>query len=213
MTPDQLNFVNEIAKYVNEYRERFSIRVASPIIAQAILESNWGQSKLSKNYHNYFGLKCGSGWNGRSVNMATKEEYSPGTLTNIKSNFRVYNDMSQGVYGYFVFINTYRYKNLKEVTDPLEYLRRIKANGYATSSKYVDNCYNLIKTYNLTQYDGIAPILGSVQVKPGLTEMARRVIRGDYGNMPERKPRVEAEGWDYETVRAEVNRLYREGLV
>lgn len=40
-----------------------------------------------------------------------------------------------------------------------------------------------------------------------LTDVANRVILGEYGNMPDRKTRLEAEGWNYEQVRAEVNRL------
>ena len=146
-------FIQQIAKYVKKYANSYGIKVHSPIIAQAILESGWGESRLASQYHNYFGLKCGTKWTGKSVNMTTKEEYEPGTLTTIKDNFRVYDNMEEGVKGYFEFIQLARYQNLKGITDPKKYLETIKADGYATSSSYVTNTYKLVEQYNLTQYD------------------------------------------------------------
>lgn len=146
-------FITQIAKYVQKYAKSYGILVHSPIIAQAILESGWGESKLSAKYYNYFGLKCGTKWTGKSVNMTTQEEYQPGTLTTIKDNFRVYDNMEEGVKGYFEFIQLTRYQNLKGITDPKKYLETIKADGYATSSTYVENTYRIVEQYNLTQYD------------------------------------------------------------
>lgn len=147
-------FIKAIAGYVQKYAYLYGICVHSPIIAQAILESGWGKSKLSAQYHNYFGLKCGTKWTGPSVNMTTQEEYKPGTMTTIKDNFRVYSSMEEGVKGYFEFIQLERYHNLRGITDPRKYLETIKADGYATSSAYVENNMKLIEQYNLTQYDG-----------------------------------------------------------
>ena len=148
-------FIEQIAKYVQKYARSYGILVHSPIIAQAILESGWGKSKLSAQYHNYFGLKCGTKWTGKSVNMTTQEEYEIGTLTTIKDNFRVYGSMEEGVKGYFEFIQLSRYSNLKGIIDPKQYLETIKADGYATSSSYVTNTYALVTQYNLTQYDNV----------------------------------------------------------
>ena len=146
-------FVIEIANYVRKYAPQYGIKVYSPIIAQAIHESGWGESSLSAKYHNYFGLKCGTLWRGKSVNLSTKEEYSAGTLTTIRSNFRVYDNMEEGVKGYFEFIQLPRYSNLKGVTNPRQYLQNIKNDGYATGSQYVDHTMALINLYNLTQFD------------------------------------------------------------
>lgn len=146
-------FIQQIAAYVQTYAASYGILVHSPIIAQAILESGWGESRLAAEYHNYFGLKCGSKWTGRSVNLTTQEEYQPGTLTTIKDNFRVYGSMEEGVKGYFEFIQLARYQNLKGITDPRKYLETIKADGYATSSDYAANVYALVEKYDLMQYD------------------------------------------------------------
>lgn len=150
---NKTEFITKISGYVKKYAPAYGILVYSPIIAQAILESGWGESKLASQHHNYFGLKCGSKWTGRSVNLTTFEEYTPGVHTTIKDNFRVYYSMEDGVKGYFEFIQLERYHNLRGITDPKKYLETIKADGYATSSTYVEKTYKLITQYELTQYD------------------------------------------------------------
>lgn len=140
-------FIEQVAKFVQKYAAQYGIKVHSPIIAQAILESGWGNSKLAARYHNYFGLKCGTKWTGKSVNMTTQEEYTVGTLTTIKDNFRVYDSMEEGIKGYFEFIQLARYQNLKGITNPKKYLETIKADGYATSFTYVTNNMKLIEVY------------------------------------------------------------------
>lgn len=205
-------FIEQIAKCVKKYAYVYGIEVYSPIIAQAILESGWGKSGLASKYHNYFGLKCGSSWKGKSVNMATKEEYKVGTLTNIRDNFRVYDSMEAGVKGYFDFINTSRYANLKGVKNPEEYVRRLKADGYATSSKYVDNVMRVIRDNKLTRFDDK---VGESMKKEELTGkvlsgkeiidiLARRVIDGDYGVGVDRKKKL---GELYPIVQKRVNEL------
>lgn len=148
-------FIEKIAGYVKKYAPQYGINVNSAPITQAILESGWGKSKLASTYHNYFGLKCGTKWKGKSVNLTTQEEYTAGTLTTIKDNFRVYDSMEEGVKGYFEFLQLARYENLKGITDPQKYLETIKADGYATSSKYVENNMKLVKQYELTKYDTV----------------------------------------------------------
>ena len=152
-TESRKQFVIQIANYVRKYAPQYGIKVYSPIIAQAIHESGWGESSLSAKYHNYFGLKCGTLWTGKSVNLSTKEEYSAGTLTTIRSNFRVYDSMEEGVKGYFEFIQLKRYANPKGVTNPRQYLQNIKNDGYCTGSQYVDHTMAIINLYNLTQFD------------------------------------------------------------
>ena len=151
------DFITKIAGYIQKIAPEYEIRVNSPVIAQAILESAFGESKLSSVYHNYFGLKCGTAWKGKSVNMKTQEEYTPGTKTTIRDNFRVYGSMEEGVRGYFEFIQMARYRNLKGITDPQKYLETIIRDGYATSSTYVKNCMALINEYGLTRYDAEKP--------------------------------------------------------
>lgn len=211
-------FIEVIAKYVIKYANDYGIKVHSPIIAQAILESGWGGSTLASKYNNFFGLKCGGSWKGKSVNMATKEEYTVGTLTDIRANFRVYDSIEDGVKGYFEFINYSRYSNLKGVTNPEEYCRLIKADGYATSSTYVTNLMRVIRDNNLTRFDGTqenvekenedmvsGDIVGTQLTGAEIIELlAKEVIKGRYGNGNERKKKL---GELYPIIQKRVNEL------
>lgn len=207
-------FIEQIAKYVKKYAHAYGIKVHSPIIAQAILESGWGKSILSSKYHNYFGLKCGSTWKGKSVNMTTKEEYKVGTMTSIRDNFRVYDSMEDGVKGYFDFINTRRYSNLKGVKNPEEYALRIKFDGYATSSEYVDNIMRVIYENKLTRFDRNGD---DNMKKEELTDkiltgdeiidiLAKRTINGDYGKGNARRKKL---GKLYSVVQDRVNEIVK----
>ena len=209
---DKEAFIQKVAEKVSKYAPLYGISVHSPIIAQAIIESGWGKSGLASKYHNYFGLKCGSSWKGKSVNMATKEEYKVGTMTNIRDNFRVFDDFDDGIRGYFEFINTSRYANLKGVKNPEEYVRRLKTDGYATSSTYVDNIMRVIRDNKLTRFDGNGDgdvkkeeLTGKVlSGKEIIDILARRVIAGDYGTGANRKKKL---GELYPIVQKRVNEL------
>lgn len=149
-------FIEEIAAHVRKYAPLYGIRVYSPIIAQAVLESGGGQSELARNANNYFGLK----WRANRCPTASgyyikvgSEQNSNGSYISSEMKWFKFPDMEAGVQGYFDFINNANYAALKGVTDPETYLRNIKAAGYATSLKYVDNLLNVIKSYDLTKYD------------------------------------------------------------
>ena len=215
-------FIEKIADYVIKYADDYGIKVHSPIIAQAILESGWGKSTLASKYHNYFGLKCGGAWKGKSVNMQTSEEYEVGVHTQIRDNFRVFDSMEDGVKGYFDFINYSRYANLKGVTDWEKYIELIKADGYATSSQYVNSLKRVVRENNLTRFDGIyqkepskggeeemkrEELTGDILSGSEVVEiLAKRVIKGDYGNGQERKDKL---GVLYSVVQQRVNELCR----
>lgn len=149
-------FIKQIAPYIVRECKKRGYDFPSAVIAQACLESNYGKSALAKSYYNYFGMKCGSSWNGASVNMATKEEYKVGTLTDIRANFRVYSNMGEGVKGYFDFISTQRYNRLKLSSSPLDYFKYLHECGYATSSSYVRSLSAIHTSMNLSIYD--APV-------------------------------------------------------
>ena len=157
MTEQQ--FIQEIAKYVQKYAPEFGIKVCSPIIAQACLESAYGTSKKAS-FHNYFGLKyrnnrvsCNKGY----FTDGGSEQNANGTYTLLPNStaWYAFENLEKGVLGYFQFINIPNYANLKGVTDPYKYLENIKADGYATSINYVTNVYKVIQKWNLTQYDQI----------------------------------------------------------
>lgn len=172
-------FIEKVAAAVNKYREEFGIKVASPIIAQAVLESGYGTSTKAQ-HHNYFGLKyrpnrCPSS-SGYFVD-GSAEQKSNGTYVNITDKWFEFPSLELGVKGYFEFTNIANYKNLKGVTDPRTYLENIRKDGYATSLKYVNNLMNVINKNDLTRFDP-----GNTSSKPAakpVEPVYHTVVRGD----------------------------------
>jgi len=149
------DFIKEIAAYVQKYAPKYNIEVCSPIIAQAILESESGTSFKAK-HHNYFGLKYRANRCPTSNEVfvdTSKEQKADGNYVGITDKWFGFPNMEAGVIGYFDFINIANYKNLKGVKDPETYLKNIKADGYATSIDYVKNLMAVINKYDLTQFD------------------------------------------------------------
>lgn len=159
---DCKKFIAQIAPLMQAEAKKRGYYICSTAIAQACIESAYGTSSLGWKYHNYFGMKCGSAWKGPSVNMRTKEEYSVGTLTTIRDNFRVYPDMESGINGYYDFISSKRYSNLKTATTPQMYAERLKSDGYATSSTYVNTLMNTVRKWNLDKYDSNNPVTDTI---------------------------------------------------
>ena len=202
-TQEQIHaFIEQIAPLIQKESKARGYKVASPIIAQACCESAFGTSSLGYKYHNYFGLKCGSAWKGKSVNLKTKEEYTVGNLTTIRDNFRVYDSMEEGVKGYFDFISTKRYANLKEANSPRQYLEMIKADGYATSSTYVATNMTLVDRYGLTRFD-------SVSFRPITPQLISDVIDLKYGSGNARILNLTNEGYDPIEVQKKVNEVHK----
>lgn len=149
------NFIEKIAAYVQKYAPQYGIAVHSPIIAQAVLESAFGTSYKATFGCNYFGLK----YRPNRVSVAigkfvdsSKEDRGDHNETIVDEWFK-FENMEAGVHGYFQFISISNYASLKGVTDPREYLERIKAAGYASDKNYVSKVMNVIEKYDLTKYD------------------------------------------------------------
>lgn len=165
-------FIDEIAKYVKKYAPMLSIRVYSPIIAQAILESGMGTSELAVNANNYFGLKYKPGRCPTATGIYYKigsEQNPDKTYTSSQMQWCKFDDMENCVIGYFDFISIPNYANLRGVSDPETYLKNIKADGYATSIDYVKNLMRVIETYNLTKYDDKLAAADTYTVQSGDT--------------------------------------------
>ena len=154
--PKIQKFIDNVAASVKKYAPQYGIKVYSPIIAQAILESGRGTSELATQAQNYFGLKYKEGRCPSAIGDYYKkgsEQLPDGSYVSGTMRWFKFANIDGCVKGYFDFTNTTRYVNLKGVTDPLTYLNNIKADGYATSINYVNNLYNVIKSYELLKYD------------------------------------------------------------
>lgn len=170
-------FITTIAPLIVAEGTKRGYKIFSTVIAQAIIESRSGESGLAK-YHNYFGLKCGKSWKGKSVNMKTKEEYTPGQLTTIADNFRAYDSMEEGVKGYYDFIASKRYAALKVCKTYQEYAEELKKAGYATSSTYVATLKDTVAKCGLTKYDTSATLDTANAINPADLPLLKRGLTG-----------------------------------
>lgn len=122
--------------------------------AQAILESNWGKSRLAKECYNLFGIKADSGWKGEQKAYATKEYDSNGNLYTVTAYFRKYASYEESLkdHGKF-FHENQRYTNVLGLEEYKAQAKAIQAAGYATDPQYANKLIQLIEESNLQQWD------------------------------------------------------------
>jgi flagellum-specific peptidoglycan hydrolase FlgJ len=131
----------------------------SVTVAQAILESNWGQSALSREANNYFGIKASSGIGSDGAVWMPTLEYVDGGSYTVVAPFRAYRSLADSVADHAALLQHLDiYKGALQATnDPDEFARRIAPAGYATDPTYADKLISLMQRYNLYQYDTKAP--------------------------------------------------------
>ncbi|UXU59669.1 amidase domain-containing protein [Staphylococcus agnetis] len=154
---DTRAFIKSIAKDAHDIGQKENI-YASVMIAQAILESDSGNSALARAPHyNLFGIK--GAYHGHSATFNTLED-NGGALYQISASFRSYPDEKASLQDYADLIkngidgNPYIYKpTWKSDTTTYKDATAHLATTYATDSHYADKLNSIIKHYNLTQFD------------------------------------------------------------
>ena len=204
-------FIPTIAPLViAENNKRGNPLFSSVVIAQAICESGWGQSKIMMKANAIFGIKATSSWKGKVYNANTQECYDGSTYTNITACFRAYNSLAESISDYFDLITKLeRYRKACVSNSPLECITAIKNGGYATSPTYINTIMSIINSNNLTKYDNVEDVQNSVDNSKSIEELAKEVIAGKYGNGEERKQKL---GNLYNEVQAKVNSIYGQNV-
>ena len=128
--------------------------------AQAALESGWGESGLTKQANNLFGMK--GSYNGASVTMRTAEYTSSGQLYYINAAFRKYPNWNASIVDYANNLRKSGYYPASAFTTQ-DYRTQITLIGrvYATSPTYASNVIKMIQTYGLDKWDRDAIAGGS----------------------------------------------------
>ncbi|MDO4280113.1 MAG: glycoside hydrolase family 73 protein [Peptococcaceae bacterium] len=123
----------------------------SVMLAQAALESQYGESQLSFDYNNYFGIKVHG--HHKSVRLTTTEYYS-GKKTTIKDDFCVYSSPSECFKDYAELLTqNAHFADAVEAASPAIAARALQEGGYATDPSYASKLISLINEYNLTRFD------------------------------------------------------------
>ncbi len=139
---------------------------ASITLAQGLLESGAGYSRLATQGNNHFGIKCHD-WTGLTM---TENDDAPNEC------FRVYGDARESYEDHSVFLSTgRRYASLFSLsrTDYKGWARGLKKAGYATSPTYASALIDIIERYGLARYDK-ATTFNKYVPRPGLATGAAR---------------------------------------
>lgn len=148
-------FIKKIGPIAKQVDKSYDL-LPSITIAQACLESDYGQSDLAKKYNNLFGVK---GTNPNTSAVLTTKEYVKGKWINVKARFQIYDSYEASIRAHArLFQNgtTWNHKQYKHVLAAKNYKEQAKAlvqDNYATDPNYAKKLTNLIKQYNLDKYD------------------------------------------------------------
>lgn len=140
-----LRFKNTAMEKMREYKIPASIT-----LAQGILESGSGNSNLARHANNHFGIKCHTGWKGRSFYADDDEK---------NECFRAYKDPEESYHDHSLFLTQRpRYAFLFEldIMDYKAWANGLSKAGYATNPRYPELLIRIIERHNLHDYDVIA---------------------------------------------------------
>jgi flagellum-specific peptidoglycan hydrolase FlgJ len=116
----------------------------SVILAQAILESNHGKSRIG---NNIFGVKTGGKWTGATRTAKT----AAGNAT-----FRDYSSVGDSIRDYGRVLSSSRYSSARGLNDYAAVAQAIQDSGYAGNEKdYASKLVKIIEKYKLYEYDGV----------------------------------------------------------
>ena len=124
---------------------------ASITLAQGILESGVGKSRLAVEANNHFGIKCHNDWTGETITHAVDRR---------RECFRKYDDAEESFIDHSQFLKSKaRYSFLFELDrrDYKGWAKGLKQAGYATDKNYSDRLVTLIEDLELYRFDDMAP--------------------------------------------------------
>ena len=124
---------------------------ASIILAQGILESEWGRASLAKQNKNHFGIKCSTGWRGGCAAYPTSENGDE-----IIASFRKYKIVEESYWDHSeILMNNARYAKLFDLHsfDYKSWAHGLKNYGYANDPTYAKKLIKIIEFNQLYELD------------------------------------------------------------
>ncbi|MBN4073761.1 flagellar assembly peptidoglycan hydrolase FlgJ [bacterium AH-315-E07] len=141
-------FIRDLLPSINNAAASLGVQ-RDAILAQAVLETGWGQSiihdKEGRSSHNLFGIKADEQWQGERVTAKTFE-FIDGSLRPRYEDFRAYESYDESIKDYVDFLSANpRYQDaLNHGGDAATYADKIQYAGYATDPNYADKVKNII---------------------------------------------------------------------
>lgn len=147
----RVEYINKYSKIAVSEMRRTGVP-ASITLAQGILESNSGRSKLATEGNNHFGVKCHKDWSGRKI-------YKDAEVRN--ECFRAYASAEASFKDHSDFLryqNRYKFLFDLEKNDYKGWAKGLKQAGYATDPAYPQKLIKLIEEYQLYNFDDGVPV-------------------------------------------------------
>jgi peptidoglycan hydrolase FlgJ len=144
-------FIDQILPYAKRAAQQLGGLNPLVLVAQAALETGWGQRMLKdakgNPSNNFFNIKANSAWNGAQVDVTTLE-YKAGLPRKEQAQFRQYSTVAESFSDYVNFLQSNpRYQNaLHAVTDAKHYIRQLHGAGYATDPDYSQKIISLFES-------------------------------------------------------------------
>ncbi|QCX52605.1 glucosaminidase domain-containing protein [Elizabethkingia sp. JS20170427COW] len=141
-------YIQQFAPYAVEEMELYKIP-ASITLAQGLLETAGGQSRLAQQGKNHFGIKCKETWTGKTMSHT---DDAPNEC------FRVYDSPRDSYRDHSLFLTQRKHYSplfLLNVKDYKAWAYGLKKAGYATSPTYAPALIKRIEQYKLYEFDEI----------------------------------------------------------
>lgn len=154
---DILAYIDRYSKLALEQEKRYGVP-ASITLAQGILESAAGKSRLARQGNAHFGIKKSSGWNGPIIKAWDDDPHI--------SQFRSYRSAQESYEDHSRFLrDNGRYRNLFSISvyNYRSWAKGLQEAGYATSPTYAQALIGYIDRYRLYEFNG------GVKLRPGKT--------------------------------------------
>ncbi|VAW94111.1 Flagellar protein FlgJ [peptidoglycan hydrolase] [hydrothermal vent metagenome] len=150
----QQHFIDTVRPYAEKAASKLGAN-ADVLIAQAALETGWGQAvqrhQDGSSGFNLFNIKANKNWQGPTVSKFTVE-FKGGIVQREHANFRAYTSMDESFNDYVNYLKSNpRYAQaLNVANDPNNYIHALANSGYATDPKYA-NKVMAIMSHQITQ--------------------------------------------------------------
>lgn len=140
-------YIKNYAPSAVEEMKKYGIP-ASITLAQGLLESNAGASKLATLNQNHFGIKCFA----RNCKPGHCSNY---TDDSHKDFFRKYKSVRESYRAHSLFLQRSRYQHLSKLgaKNYKEWAHGLRKAGYATDKKYAPKLITLVETLKLNKFD------------------------------------------------------------
>ncbi len=148
-----LEFIERLRPLAEQTAEKLGVN-AEALIAQAALETGWGQKIIhdtnGNSSHNLFGIKAHSDWQGHRVSVNTLE-FEDGTMEKTRAEFRAYDSYAESFDDYARFLQSNpRYQSALDETENSEaYISALQTAGYATDPQYAEKIIDIMRRYEI----------------------------------------------------------------